>query len=342
MSDSHLHYHYAWQAEQWQRLLQQRSDDKLPHAIMLAGPSGIGKLQFAQAHAQLLLCLSPVSGSICGRCKSCILSAAGTHPDLCVVRPEDGSRVIKIDQVRRLTEFVSKTSQQGGMKLIVIEPVEYLNINAANALLKSLEEPSAGTLLLLVSHVPSQVMATIRSRCQKIDFALPDKAAALEWLTPLSAGLADPSYLLACAGGAPVAARALMEGDQLDARQQLAQALVDIAKQQVSPLDVAAKLSKREPLDVLANIMQWLQMGIRQQTEEADNLEPVVLVLADVPQMTVFRFWDKLVVVKRQLLSMANPNKQLLLEELLLDWQALAKQGVQAGQSRQQLMNGLV
>jgi len=342
MSDTHLHYHYAWQAAQWQRLLQQQSDGKLPHAIMLTGPSGIGKLQFAQAKAQQLLCLAPISGASCGRCKGCELSAAGTHPDLFVLRPEDGSRVIKIDQVRRLTDFVAKTSQQGGMKLALIEPVESLNINAANALLKSLEEPSAGTLLLLVSHVPSQVMATIRSRCQQVDFALPDRAAALEWLTPLSAGLADPEYLLTCAGGAPVAARALMEGDQLDARQQLAHALVEIAKQQMSPLDVAAKLSKREPLEVLASMMQWLQMAIRQNALTIDNLEPVVLVLADVPQVIVFRFWDKLVSVKRQLLSMANPNKQLLLEELLLDWQALTKQGLVSGQTRQQLMNGLV
>jgi len=342
MSDTHLHYHYAWQTEQWQRLLQQQSDGKLPHAIMLAGPSGIGKLQFAQAKAQQLLCLSPMSGASCGRCKGCELSAAGTHPDLFVLRPEDGSRVIKIDQVRRLTGFVAKTSQQGGMKLVLIEPAESLNINAANALLKSLEEPSAGTLLLLVSHVPSQVMATIRSRCQKVDFALPDRTASLEWLRPLSVGLADPEYLLNCAGGAPVAARILMEGDHLDARQQLAQALVEIAKQQLSPLDVAAKLSKREPLEILASMMQWLQMGVRQQAQAVDNLEPVVLMLAEVPQMIVFRFWDKLVSVKRQLLSAANPNKQLLMEELLLDWQALTKQALPAGQSRQQLMNGLV
>ena len=118
--------------------------------------------------------------------------------------------------------------------------------------------------------------------------------------------------------------------------------MVEIAKQQLSPLDVAAKLSKREPLEILASMMQWLQMGIRQKAQTADNLEPVVLVLLDVPQVIVFRFWDKLVSVKRQLLSAANPNKQLLLEELLLDWQALTKQGLAAGQGRQQLMNGLV
>ena len=341
MADNNLDYHYSWQRTQWQRMEQQRANGKLPHALLLAGPAGVGKLQFARAKAHFLLCLSPIEDAACGRCKGCELNKAGTHPDLYSLQPEDKSRVIKIDQVRRLTDFVAKTSQQGGMKLIVIEPVEALNINAANALLKSLEEPSAGTLLLLVSHVPSQIMATIRSRCQQLEFPLPDRVEALEWLAPLASGL-DPKYLLSCAGGAPVAALALMTGDQLEARQQLASSLIAIAQQQMSPLDVAAKLSKREPLEVLANVMQWLQLGIRQQAHAAANIEEVVSLLEHVPQPIMFRFWDKLVALKRQLLSAANPNKQLLFEELLLDWQALVKQGARLSQSRQQLMNGLV
>lgn len=340
MTDTNLFFHYEWQEPQWQRLVEQRENGKLPHALMLTGPAGIGKLRFAQAQARLLLCLSPRNGKACESCKSCELNKAGTHPDLYQLQPEGTSKVIKIDQVRQLTEFIAKTSQQGGMKLAIIEPVEQLNTNAANALLKSLEEPTGETLLLLVSHMPSQVMATVRSRCQKLAFPLPDYQQALSWLSPLATGV-DPEYLLACAGGAPVAARELIDSDQLDVRQQLSQSLIAVAELQQMPLDVAAKLMKSEPIDTVQQLMQWVQMGIRQQADGNLKVDSVVLLLSEVPSAILFRFWDKLVTLKRQLLSSANPNKQLLLEEMLLDWQALAKQRTQLGQSRQRLVNQL-
>lgn len=338
MPESSLMYPYQWQQSQWQRLSQQRQDGKLPHALMLAGQDGIGKFNFALALSHWLLCLEPNAASPCGRCKGCDLSLAETHPDLCVVQPEDKSKVIKIEQIRRLTDFIAKTSQQGGMKIAVLEPVEALNVNAANALLKSLEEPSGDTLLLLVSHTPSQVMATIRSRCQQVEFSLPAQAEAKAWLEPLAAGQ-DVDYLLQCAGGAPLAALGLLEGDQLEARALLSDGLLKIAEGQLSPLDLAAQFAKREPLETLSSLMQWLQRGIRAQALQQDALEAVEGIIVAVPNTILYRFWDKLVLLKRQLLSSANPNKQLLLEELLMDWQALCRQ--RQSQSRQHLLNEL-
>ena len=128
---------HAWQDSQWQRLGVQIQSDQLPHALLLSGPKGTGKLHFAKSFAYRLLCLSAVHGEACGRCKGCVLNLSHTHPDLKRLSPEGSSRVIKIDQVRQLTDFIANTAQQGGKKLVVIEPAEALNVNAANALLKS-------------------------------------------------------------------------------------------------------------------------------------------------------------------------------------------------------------
>lgn len=337
---------YAWQMAAWQRLGEQYADDKLPHALLLTGPRGVGKTHFAQAQGFFLLCLSKVNGVPCGRCKGCELNLAGTHPDLFILQPESGSRVIKIDQVRRLTEFLTKTSQQGGRKVAIIEPVEALNVNAANALLKSLEEPSGSSVLLLVSHMSSQVMATIRSRCQQIAFPLPEPEASLHWLAPLAMGQ-DAASLLECAGGAPLTALELLNGEALEQRQALAEGLLSLAQNSCSALDLAAQLQRGEALPVIEAMMQWIQRGVKQpyaDSPPAINATEAQLqqFIATVPTVILFRFWDKMVIVKRQLLSTANPNKQLLLEELMMDWQALSRQSTQLAQSRQHVLNGLL
>ena len=151
MSDFPSHP-YPWQLQEWQQLSQQIAAKKLPHALMFAGAKGIGKRHLAEALAQLLLCLSPIEGTPCGKCRGCMLNKAQNHPDLIVISPEEGAKGIKVDQVRALIEDLGKTAQQGGYKVVVLEPAEAMNANAANALLKSLEEPAASTLLILVCH----------------------------------------------------------------------------------------------------------------------------------------------------------------------------------------------
>lgn len=338
---------YSWQMDQWQHLVQLSGDQKLPHALMLSGQKGIGKRHFAESMACFLLCLSPVNKVPCGKCKGCELNLAHTHPDFFLLEPEDNSRVIKIDQVRRLTEFVSKTSQQGGKKIALINPVEALNVNAANALLKSLEEPSGETILLLVSQSPTQVIATIRSRCQQVEFALPAREQSLAWLTPLAVGQ-SADYLLDCVGGAPLSALQLLEDDSLEQLQAITEGFLALAHSRMSALDLAAQLHRGEVLPVIESMMKALQLGLKVGVVESQksSLMPaeqeLLEILALVPSAITFRFWDKLVVVKRQLLSASNPNKQLLLEEVLMDWQALTKQSRKLTQSRQQMMNGLL
>ncbi|TQV73492.1 DNA polymerase III subunit delta' [Exilibacterium tricleocarpae] len=321
---------YPWQQPQWQQAIQWQERGKLPHALLLGGQQGIGKAHFAAALAQYLLCAAPRSGLACGDCRGCELNRAGTHPDLVRVQPEQAGKAIKVDQIRELVDFLAKTAQQGGMKLAVIAPAEAMNINAANALLKSLEEPAGDTLLLLVSHTPSRVLATIRSRCHNLPLATPTAEQAESWLAPLVKG-EDPRVLLQSAGGAPLAALALVEGDGLERRGQLLAGLLDVAEGRRSALDGAASAMSAEPLQVLDWLLGWLQMGARQLAGAAapmasggdmDRLAPV---FARIQPVHLYLYVDKLLLAKRQLLSGANPNKQLLLEEVFMDWGALSR-----------------
>ena len=196
MSDFPSHP-YPWQLQEWQLLSQQIAAKKLPHALMFAGTKGIGKRHLAMSLAQLLLCLSPIEGTPCGKCRGCMLNKVQNHPDLIVISPEEGAKGIKVDQVRALIDDLGKTAQQGGYKVVVLEPAEAMNANAANALLKSLEEPAANTLLVLVCHTPSAVLPTIRSRCQMRLLPTPNSEQVMHWLKPLMVGSNIPITLRA-------------------------------------------------------------------------------------------------------------------------------------------------
>lgn len=344
MADTPFLAPYPWQQPNWLHLCSQLHDQKLPHAIMLTGPQGLGKLHFALVAAQLMLCLSPVNDLACGSCKTCQLIAAGSHPDFMQLIPEDGSKIIKIDQVRGVTDFVNKTPQQGKRKVIIVSPVEALNINAANALLKSLEEPAGNSTLLLVSHSPSLVMATIRSRCQKMELSIPAKVDSLAWLTPLVVGH-NAEYLLECSSGAPLAALALTGNEKLEYRENFAKGLNNIAETKISPLDVAGELHKVEPIEHIETLLSWLQLALKYGVEGIESShfqeQQLLKTIQSVPQELVFRFMDKLFGVKRQVLSGSNPNKQLLLEELLFDWDALCSRSQQRLSARKNLLSGL-
>lgn len=199
---------YPWQQALWSQL---GGRAQHAHAYLLYGPAGIGKRALAEHWAAQLLCQRPAAAGACGECKACQLLAAGTHPDYFVLEPEEAEKPIRVDQVRDLVGFVVQTAQLGGRKVVLLEPAEAMNVNAANALLKSLEEPSGDTVLLLISHQPSRLLPTIKSRCVQQACPLPGAAASLEWL---ARALPDEpaealEELLALSGGSPLTAQRL-------------------------------------------------------------------------------------------------------------------------------------
>ena len=188
-----------------------------PHALLVTGPRGIGKEVMTRNFARSLLCESPApNGFACGICASCGYVAAGQHPDLRLVEPiefEDGEvkllDAIPVGHVRSLTEWAGLTSHRGVAKVAVITPAESLNPAAANALLKTLEEPPADTYLMLVAHQPGRMPATLRSRCLRLEAPRPTAAQARAWLD--ARGVANAGTVLAQAGGAPLLALALAD-----------------------------------------------------------------------------------------------------------------------------------
>lgn len=315
-----------WHHDEMQRLLDQHASGRLPHALLFGGSAGIGKYRLAQSLAQALLCRRPSGGLACGDCDACHLSVAGTHPDAQILAPEAGSQTIKIDQVRRLVEFCSRTaSHQGGARVALIAPAEALNRNAQNALLKTLEEPGEGLVLLLVSHQPSLLLPTIRSRCQQRHLPLPAAAAALDWLSPQVGERA--AALLAAAGGAPLAALALEEADWFGKRGQLAGQLVAVARGRVSPSQGAQALAAFEPRIMAPVIYGWLARASRLAALGGDDdseirdpgVEPALRELAAcLPAARLLRAAQGVMEGRRQILAGANPNKELLMEQWLL------------------------
>lgn len=338
---SSIHIPYPWQQQAWQRIQQQIEQNKMPHALLLSGQQGIGKWHFAQSLGNYLLCSSPRADLACGQCRNCQLTLANSHPDKKFLIPEEGAKTIKIDQVRELASFVSKTSQQGGRKVILLGPVEQLNTNSANALLKSLEEPAGDTVLILYTHVLSAVMATIRSRCQLVPMLTPLRPQSREWLANLQ--IEDGDALLELAGGAPLIARDMVEGDYLEHLQLFVNTLDTLTKSSVSSQQVPdiAIASNCLSLSIQHVTEWWLQIIHRILSESiakkvtapplgndnkiTDCLDRVFNHGQRLNKQWLFKFNDKLLLLRKQQLQGANPNMQLLMEELLLDWQAMVQ-----------------
>lgn len=247
-----------WHMAPWQQLWQRHAAGRLPHALLLAGPAGLGKGVFARRLIRALLCTQvDAEGKACGLCRGCRLVQVGSHPDMQVLQPEEDGKPIKIDAVRELCIFLGCTTQYGGYKIALLEPADRLNVNAANSLLKTLEEPPGNSLLLLVSDRPARLPATVRSRCQRIDFAPPPLASARDWLTPQIPAAIDPVVLLAITGGAPLAALAQADGARWARRRTLFEAYRQTLAGSADPVCVAQDWMQGDLSENLCWLIGW-------------------------------------------------------------------------------------
>ncbi|HEY6452865.1 MAG TPA: hypothetical protein VIX87_09735 [Steroidobacteraceae bacterium] len=169
-----------WLAPQIERLQRARAGGRYPGALLIHDARGAGGLWLGQRAAQMALCRALPAP--CGACRDCRLFLARQHPDFLAVAPIEDSKQIRIEQIRELTDELTLTAHAGGAVAALIAPADALNANAANALLKTLEEPRAAVTLILVANVPSRLPATVLSRCQRLRVAAPTRAAALSWL----------------------------------------------------------------------------------------------------------------------------------------------------------------
>ncbi|MHC1479217.1 DNA polymerase III subunit delta' [Frateuria aurantia] len=242
----------TWHTTLWDRLQQRRQRQAMPHALLLAGPEGLGKRAFAQRLIRGLLCERPVDGEGCGECRACRLVAAGTHPDQIALglgmRKDGTPRIdIVVDQIRELSSRLAMRSQFGGWQIACIDPADAMNVAAANALLKTLEEPAEQTLLLLVADQPWRLPQTIRSRCQRIEFHLPAHAEAADWLRRQGLSASDAEAGLQAAAGNPGRALRWHASGELAFRREVRDDLAGLAKGQARLVEVVRRWQDQHP-----------------------------------------------------------------------------------------------
>lgn len=320
---------HPWNEAIWARLAPPRA--RLSHALLFSGPGGVGKLALAHSLARALLCLAPGDdGGACGGCKSCLLLAAGNHPDFHLVAPAEEGKGILIDQVRELAEFLALRPHTASRKVVVLAPAESMNIYAANSLLKLLEEPPLASHLLLVSHQASRLPATVRSRCSRLDFRAPESTIATTWLMGQGVSAADAAAALDLADGAPLKALALVQAGFLDQRKELVVDLASLAGPGGDPVACASSWKKRGTGACLA----WLQgyasdlvrLAADPQAPRLFNADMRGQLQAQAQRLNLkklFGFFE--VVSKNKSLARESLDEQLLLEDSLIRWASLAR-----------------
>ena len=316
-----------WQQPQWDSLQSRIAQENLPHALLLTGRRGVGKLQFARQLADLLLC-SESQTAPCGQCKGCRLIAAGTHPDLKVIQPPEDKNVISVDQIRELTHYLSFTALCGGYQVILIAPADAMNVNAANSLLKTLEEPPSNTLLLLMTDRPSALTATIRSRCQVVNFEKPAHESALAWLKNQQPEL-DPKAaetVLKLADGAPLRAVEMATQGAISQRTEMLDDLEKIAAGRCDPIEIAKKWLKLGKKESLYWVYGWLVDMVRMKVANqlpyianADVAPRLSKMAATIELPLLYKRLDQVSEALR-LADNQSLNAELLLEGVLIGW----------------------
>ena len=244
---------YSWHKKTWQQFTQARSQDHLPHAILLSGEKGIAKLSLARRMAKALICINNESGEgdACNECQSCKTYESEANPDFTQISLLEDKQQINVDQIRALSEFLTYSRSYNTNRVVIINPVERMNVNAANSLLKSLEEPSANTVIILVTAKISQLLPTIKSRCQLFNVSSPSKDQALDWLKQQDQTL-DAEAILEITGNKPLKALTISQED-IESRNQFFQELSTVINQQITVSEMAKKWEKYD----LETLLNW-------------------------------------------------------------------------------------
>lgn len=328
---------YPWQHDVWQRLQGLRS--RLPHALLLKGAEGIGKLDLALNFAQSILCASPLpDGLACQSCPSCHWFTQESNPDFRLIQPDalsvsedapekeggkKASREISVEQIRSLSSFANLSAHSGGYRVVLIHPAEVMNNNSANALLKTLEEPTDKLLFILVTNKPQQLLPTILSRSLSFAVPMPTREQGADWLK--KQGIADPEVVLAQTGFAPLSALDYSgEGAGTEERNIMLAALKQSAK--FDALTLADQIQRAAPVQVIQLLQQWcydltsfkLAGKIRYYPEQSDLIGSLSKTIS---QQALLRYIKELQIAKREAFHPLNPK--LLFESLLLSYQQL-------------------
>lgn len=316
-----------WHAAHWRQLCAYIAQRRIPQALLITGNTGLGKRELAERFAAALLCEAPrADGESCGRCHGCKLNAAGTHPDLFWVAPDEPGKAIGINQIRELIADMQLKPQYETYRVVIIDPADQLNRAAANAFLKCLEEPSERTVIILITAKPTKLPITIASRCQRLIVSPPDRGVAVAWLKQHAVG--NPEALASLSQNAPLTALQYAGEQTLTAQSDCFKAWLAVAKHRASPVVIAEDWQKLPLPTLLLWLMCWLTDLIKCkiqapacQLSDSSLQAPLQELCGQLDLKNLFQLYDVLLAARERIDTQIN--KQMMLEEILIQWSEL-------------------
>lgn len=319
---------YPWLNHSYRQILSQHQAQRGHHALLIQALPGMGDDALIWGISRWLMCKRPDGLKSCGECHACQLMLAGTHPDWYRLEAEKGKSSLGIDAVRSVTEKLYHHAQQGGAKVVWLPDAGQLTEAAANALLKTLEEPPKNTWFLLSSREPSRLLPTLRSRCLLWHLAPPAEAQSLQWLQKhVTAGLNERTAALRLSAGAPAAALALLDDKIWQQRQRVCEALPDALQGDMLSLlpalhhdDVAQRIGWL--CSLLMDAVKW-QQGGGQFISNVDRQADVIRIASLLPTSAIDASLRQWIICRDRLLNVVAVNRELLLTDQLLGWEAM-------------------
>ncbi|MGF1769245.1 DNA polymerase III subunit delta' [Enterovibrio makurazakiensis] len=311
---------YPWHGELWQNWQQLLGQDRLHHAVLLSAPKGSGKLALAAMLAKTVLCKNGVVEP-CGVCHSCKLFDADTHPDFHWLRPESEGKQLGVDAVRAGNQYAWETSQLGGERVILVQNADRMGEAAANALLKTLEEPPSHCHFILLSESIDSMLPTVVSRCNKWKPKLPEESVVKRWV---EGELFDsvPLQVIRINRGAPLAAKAFIEDASMAKHKALVEAFVAFVSTRQGLFTLTDMLTKgqREGLNwlsfLLLDVMKT-QQGSQEAIVHCDAMDALQQIAKAVPLAKVMSQLMALNKLKAELVKHTGLNGELLLSRWL-------------------------
>lgn len=319
---------YPWLNPVYRQLIGQHQAGRAHHAVLVQALPGMGDAALIWAVSRWLLCQRRDGLKSCGHCHGCQLMMAGTHPDWHRLSAEKGKSALGIDAVRDVNEILFHHAQQGGAKVVWLPDAEQLTEAAANALLKTLEEPPQNSWFFLGSAAPSRLLPTLRSRCLRLHLAPPDEAQSLGWLQKQNAGSHEAMLTaLRLSSGAPAAALTLLEKQHWEQRQALCFTLSDALAGDVLTLlpqlnhdNVTERIGWLASL--LTDALKWQHSGDRF-LANVDQPALITQLAQRLPATALDKSLRQWLLCRERLMHIVAVNRELLLTEQLLNWETL-------------------
>jgi DNA polymerase-3 subunit delta' len=254
---------FPWHQKTWDKFAEARSRKHLPHALLITGEEGIGKKAFAQKLLKSLLCFKPINNQPCHQCNGCKTYESGSNPDFMAIQIAEDKKQISVDQIRELSKFITLSRSFEAYRVILLQPVEAMNNNAANSLLKSLEEPADNTIIILLATYLNQLLPTIKSRCQLLTLPKPTSSQASDWLQANYPEIKDVETRLDLSFGRPLLVLASND-EGVNQAAEFAGDILQVLEEKKSITEAAKIWEKSEHSRLIDWQLSWLQTFIKE------------------------------------------------------------------------------